>query len=361
MPTFTRAGTLAAALLIPGFATAQQPENGQPPQQPRERLQQLQQRAEQQLRNQVDQQLQPQQPGQQPEQPGQQPMQQADQRSMQSSMTSSSSNVISSHQIDRYAAIQQLRSALTQDPNNLADWILLGELSQEVATEVPADTAKGYYRLASESYANAVKLAPDNSSLQAAASFAAEQERDADSFDQNRRSLTTPYLEARRRELEGSNMTPTLRVYNSPNSGTTTASNLAIDPNSGQVDPDGVVPGTPNTPSRELPYGSPYYRSYVDSQGRPYTYQDYANSYGYGQGTTNANPGQAPGQVAGQGQGQAQTQQPMTMRQYMQQFPQVLGNEALQRLDSALGTPATTPGAGVPATTPTPGAGVPRP
>ena len=118
MKNLTRASALAAStLLLPGLASAQQLPAGQPDQ------------TQTQTQNPAE-------------------------------ASATAPNVISSHQIDRYDAIQQVRQALQQDPKNLADWILLGELAQEVATEVPADTAKGYYRLARESYENALKLSP---------------------------------------------------------------------------------------------------------------------------------------------------------------------------------------------------------
>ena len=84
--------------------------------------------------------------------------------------------------------------------------------------------------------------------------------------------MTTPYLDARRQELEQSGLNPTVRLYSNPNqasygTGTGTAPiNAARNPN-GAVNPDGVVPGTPPEPSRELPYGSAYYRPYTNAQG----------------------------------------------------------------------------------------------
>src|SRR5436305_12769883 len=80
--------------------------------------------------------------------------------------------VIGTHQIDRYEAIEQVRRDLERDPKNLTDWVLLGELAQEVALDAPSDRAAGYYRLARESFENALKLQPNSPSLQAAARVA---------------------------------------------------------------------------------------------------------------------------------------------------------------------------------------------
>src|SRR5207248_6744927 len=87
--------------------------------------------------------------------------------------------VLGTHLIDRYEAIQQVRAGLRSNPNNLNDWIILGELAQEVAGEVPADMAPGYYKLAHDAYENALKLSPNNASLKAAAAFTREQEQKA--------------------------------------------------------------------------------------------------------------------------------------------------------------------------------------
>jgi len=149
--------------------------------------------------------------------------------------------VIGSHVIDRYQAIQQVREALTKNPNNVTDWVLLGELSHEVAEEVSADLAPGYHRLAREAYANALKLQPDNAGLKAAVKLAEEQEKKSQEIRQARARATAAYLEARRRELAQSNNAPTLRTY---------------------APPAGVR-----------------YQSYVGSQGAPYTYQQHYDTF----------------------------------------------------------------------------------
>lgn len=66
--------------------------------------------------------------------------------------TPPATRVIGTHQIDRYQAIEQVRQDLAKNPRNLSDWILLGELAQEVAIYAPANQAPGYYRLARESF-----------------------------------------------------------------------------------------------------------------------------------------------------------------------------------------------------------------
>ena len=55
--------------------------------------------------------------------------------------------MLGTYQIDRYEAIQQVRQALAKDPNHLNDWIILGELAQEVAADVPSNLATGYSKL----------------------------------------------------------------------------------------------------------------------------------------------------------------------------------------------------------------------
>ncbi|MDR3634736.1 MAG: hypothetical protein P4L84_13110 [Isosphaeraceae bacterium] len=152
--------------------------------------------------------------------------------------------VIGSHQVDRYAAIERVREVLLKDPNNLTDWVLLGELAQEVAEEAPADRAPGYYRLAHDSYANALTLQPNNAGLKAAARFAEEQEKKAEQIQQTRARATAAYLEARRRELARSGHAPTVRTY-------TTAAAVTY----------------------------PRYQGYVGQQGVPYTYQEHYESF----------------------------------------------------------------------------------
>lgn len=152
--------------------------------------------------------------------------------------------VIGSHQIDRYHAIEQVRQSLLKDPNKLTDWVLLGELAQEVAEEAPADRAAGYYRLARDSYTSALKLQPNNAGLKAAAKFAEDQEKKAEQIQQARARATASYLETRRRELAQSGHTPTLRTY-----------------------------ATPATPTY------PRYQPYVREQGNPYTYQEHYDTF----------------------------------------------------------------------------------
>lgn len=187
--------------------------------------------------------------------------------------------VIGSHQIDVYDAIQQVRQALVSNPNSLPDWILLAELAQDVALSVPAEQAAGYFRLARESYENALKLDPNNAGIQAAARFLRDQEAGLDQFNNNRRQATRTYLDARRNELAGGQVVPTVRVYGAP-----------------------IVAGqpTPATTTMTGPYGPgyPYYQPLVTTQGQPYTYQQYTNSY-YSPNLYNQ-PGVAP----------------MTLRQY---------------------------------------------
>jgi len=169
-------------------------------------------------------------------------------------------SMIGSHQIDRYEAIRQLQSELKSDPNNKADWIILGELAHEVAFELPRDQDVAYYRISREAYERALQLDPNNPGLRAAVQFAKDQEAGAERFDQARRQGVSAYLAARRRELSQAGAGPTLRVYGSPAPATTTTT--------ATTSPAAPVPAAP----------APSYRPYAPAQGQPYTYQQYSTS-----------------------------------------------------------------------------------
>ncbi len=225
-------------------------------------------------------------------------------------VTTANPGVISSHQIDRYDALMKVRESLKENPNNLADWIILGELSQEIASEVEANRAEGYYRLARESYENALKLDPDNKGLQAAAEFAKAQEQNADQFNQTRQQATDVYLNAHRRELNEGEKTPSVRVYSMPNAAPTPAQ-----PGVAQNEGTAPVQAMRNRPP--YLYGYPFYQPYTNPEGQPYTYDQYNRSYfppGYNQ------PNAAP----------------TTLREYTRQFPQVLRNEAMRGVQRAV-------------------------
>jgi hypothetical protein len=164
--------------------------------------------------------------------------------------------VLGTHQIDRFAAIEQTRAALEADPNNLNDWIILGELAQEVAGDVPTNLAAGYFKLAHDSYEAALKLSPGNASLQAAARFAREQEQDAEAFAQGRRRAAATYLKTRRDELAQHGAAPTVRVHSYPNRTQTRNPAAAAAP-------------------------SYYYQPYAASDGSPYTYQQHYRNYSF--------------------------------------------------------------------------------
>ncbi len=131
--------------------------------------------------------------------------------------------LLSSRQIDRYHAIEQVRSQLQVDPRNLGNWILMGELAQEVANDLPASQSKPYYTLARESYDNALKLDPNNAGLKAAANFARQHEQNADQLSKSRAALASSYLSAQRQELAKSNYTPSVPTFGSPTPSATPA------------------------------------------------------------------------------------------------------------------------------------------
>lgn len=168
--------------------------------------------------------------------------------------------VIGTHQIDRYAALEHVRQALLKNPNNVTDWVLLGELSHEIAAEAGADVAPGYYRLSRESYDNALKLEPNNAHIKAAAEFARAQEGSADRVRQSRAAATTSYIEARRQELTQSGYTPTVRTYQTVPAQAAAAATYA-----------------------------PRYQTYVAAEGNPYTYQQHYDMF---YGPIHQSPGQ---------------------------------------------------------------------
>lgn len=129
---------------------------------------------------------------------------------------SDSRSTIDTHQIDRYAAINKVREALKSDAQDLASWIILGELAHEAALDVPVEQSEEYLRLAREAYENAGKLRPDDRGIQAALRFVRDQEADAQEFNAARSRMTDTYLETRRREIAESGASPTLRFYGGP-------------------------------------------------------------------------------------------------------------------------------------------------
>jgi hypothetical protein len=120
--------------------------------------------------------------------------------------------VIGTHQIDRYAAIEDLQDSLNANPKALADWIILGELAHEVALDAPPDRAAKYFQISRDAYEHALALAPDKPGLKAAVQFARDYELGADRFRQSRDRATQIYLDARRRDLAATDYVPAVRV-----------------------------------------------------------------------------------------------------------------------------------------------------
>jgi tetratricopeptide (TPR) repeat protein len=206
--------------------------------------------------------------------------------------------VISSHQIDRYEAIRELQEAVKANPNDVTNWVILGELANEVALDMPPNQAGEYYRMSREGYEKALALQPNNAGLQAAVQFAKEQESGAAQLEQSRRQAARTYIEARRRDLAETGNAPTLPVYSAP---TTAAmpSSVGSQPVPGQpVQPGQVLqpgqvtqPGQPIRPGQPIqpsPYAAttpsnaysyPMYQPYMTYQGQPLNYQQYVRSY----------------------------------------------------------------------------------
>lgn len=245
--------------------------------------------------------------------------------------------VISTHQIDRYDAINKLQAAVAANPKSLDDWVILGELAQEVAMDAPADQAGRYFRMARDAFENALALAPDNPGLKAAAQFARDQAANVDAFERSRDSATDAFLAARRSDLAATNHTPSVRVVApltpapAPASGPISARNAVTSPatpaaaaaqaaTDAKVDPavnspepltagrgtavpvaevtPAVTPARGNAPATDAAnYGTQQnysagapvgptvfagpvvYQPFALPDGSPYTYQQYSSAY----------------------------------------------------------------------------------
>ena len=212
-------------------------------------------------------------------------------------------STIGTHQIDRFAAINQLQADLKSDANNLANWAILGELAHEVALDLPEGQDDAYYKLSRQAYENAARLDPNNDSLKAAVQFARDQETNSATFDAQRRQAVGTYLDSRRREMAATGVNPSVVVYEPSPS-------LNSGPN------DASTAGYPTRTYRPL---------YNPQAQQPYSYNQYQNSY--------APPAAAPAGAAATNP----TAQPTTLREYGRQLPGLLINEGVR----ALGRPAT--------------------
>jgi len=223
-------------------------------------------------------------------------------------------DVISSHQIDRFEAIRQLRQALKANPNDEWDWIILGELAHEVALDLPSDQDDEYYRLSRDAYERALRLDPDNAGLRAAVRFARDQEDNSAQFDRDRQRAVRTYLQARRRETAASGFSPTIQVYT-----TDTTTDPSPDEDPAAAPRSRSQSGRGNSPR---PVYQPYSPS-QPSQGAPVTYRQYADSYAPPSDDTPA------------------ATQPTTLRGFAAELPGVLLNEA--KRGGRGGTPAPRP------------------
>ena len=126
-----------------------------------------------------------------------------------------SNHSIGTHQIDRFEAIHMLQESLKSNPNDVAAWIVLGELTHEVAQDLSSQDDEPYYKLSEEAYEKALALQPKNAGLKAAVDFAREQKAGAAQWDQARRDGVSSYIEVRKSELAASGFNPTVQT-NSP-------------------------------------------------------------------------------------------------------------------------------------------------
>src|SRR5271157_2510241 len=178
-----------------------------------------------------------------------------------------SNHSIGTHQIDRFEAIQLLKESLKSDPNDVAAWIVLGELAHEVAQDLSSQDDERYYKLSQEAYEKALALQPKNAGLKAAVDFAREQKAGAAQWDQARREAASSYIEVRKGELAASGFNPTVQVYSPPAPPTPPAAVAAT--NSAPV----------SQPTQTYQY--PVYQPYYVEGAQPYTYQQYAGGYLY--------------------------------------------------------------------------------
>jgi len=127
-----------------------------------------------------------------------------------------SNHSIGTHQIDRFEAIHLLQESLKSDPNDVAAWIVLGELTHEVAQDLSSQDDEPYYKLSEEAYEKALALQHKNAGLKAAVDFAREQKAGAAQWDQARRDAASSYIEVRKSELAASGFNPTVRADSPP-------------------------------------------------------------------------------------------------------------------------------------------------
>jgi len=137
-----------------------------------------------------------------------------------------SNHSIGTHQIDRFEAIHLLQESLKSDPNDVAAWIVLGELTHEVAQDLSSQDDEPYYKLSEEAYEKALALQPKNAGLKAAVDFAREQKAGAAQWDQARRDGVSSYIEVRKSELAASGFNPTVQT-NSPSTPPTPPADVA--------------------------------------------------------------------------------------------------------------------------------------
>jgi len=126
-----------------------------------------------------------------------------------------SNHSIGTHHIDRFEAIHMLQESLKSNPNDVAAWIVLGELAHEVAQDLSSQDDEPYYKLSEEAYEKALALQPKNAGVKAAVDFAREQKAGAAQWDQARRDGVSSYIEVRKSELAASGFNPTVQT-NSP-------------------------------------------------------------------------------------------------------------------------------------------------
>ena len=174
----------------------------------------------------------------------------------------SANHSIGTHQIDRFEAIHLLQESLKSTPNDVAAWIVLGELAHEVAQDLSSQDDEPYYKLSQEAYEKALALQPKNAGLKAAVDFAREQEAGAAQWDRARREAVSSYIEVRKGELAASGFNPTVQADSRPAPPTPPVAVAAA--NSAPV----------NQPTQTYQY--PVYQPYYVPGAQPYTYQQYA-------------------------------------------------------------------------------------
>jgi hypothetical protein len=197
-------------------------------------------------------------------------------------------------QIDRFEAIHWLQSSLKSHPKDTAGWIVLGELSFEVARDLSSGDDEPYYQMAADAYGKALALQPENATLRAAAEYAQDQLVGVRQWDKQRRSAARAYVEAREHKLTAAKFSSAVLVYPPERASAPVTSPRAVTvsretvptvaalpvPAASETAPAAPAPAAvPPEPSPAYTYA--VYQPYYVQSGQPYAYASYSGSSVY--------------------------------------------------------------------------------